>query len=91
MKTFNSHHTYFIVGAYFNSSTFEIDDNLLFIPSEDVKNNGTVVNSKGDKRYRITTNILNPKKSKWAKYIITKQELVQAVLDKFDEMEKYLK
>lgn len=91
MKTFNAHHTYFIVGAYFNSSTFEIDDNLLFIPSEDVIKKGTVINSRGDQRYRITTNILNPKNSKWAKYIISKQELVEAILNKFDEMERYLK
>jgi hypothetical protein len=67
------------------------DDNLLFIPSEDVKKKGTVINSRGDQRYRITTNILNPKNSKWAKNIISKQELVEAILKKFDEMERYLK
>ena len=91
LKTFNSHHTYFVVGAYFNPATFEIDDHLLFLPSEVVKQNGTAINAPSEKRYRIMTNLLRPAKSKWAKYIITIQELVNSILEKFVEMEKYLR
>lgn len=91
MKTFNPHHSYFIVGAYFNPISFEIDDHILFAPSKVVKKVGTIINARGEERFRITTNILKPSKSKWAEYIITKQGLVEAILDKFDEMEKYLK
>ena len=91
MKTFNTHHSYFVVGAYFDVNTFEIDDHILFIPSKIVKNLGTVVNARDEKRYRITTNLLKPGKSKWADYIITKQGLVESILGKFNEMGKYLK
>ena len=91
MKTFNPHHSYFVVGAYFNPISFEIDDHILFVPSKVVKKVGTIINARGEERYRITTNILKPSKSKWAEYIISKQGLVEAILDKFDEMEKYLK
>jgi hypothetical protein len=91
LKTFNPHHSYYVVGAYFNPATFEIDDNVLFVPSEKVKEIGTKINARGEERYRITTNILNPKKSKWAKYVINKQGLVDAIREKFNEMEKYIK
>ena len=91
MKTFNPHHSYFVVGAYFNPISFEIDDHILFVPSKVVKKVGTIINARGEERYRITTNILKPSKSKWAEYIISKQGLVEAILDKFDEMERYLK
>jgi len=91
MKTFNPHHSYFVVGAYFNPISFEIDDHILFVPSKVVKKVGTIINARGEERYRITTNILKPSKSKWAEYIISKQGLVESILDKFDEMEKYLK
>lgn len=91
MKTFNSHHSYYVVGAYFNPSSFEIDNHILFVPSKIVKKLGTVINARGEERYRITTNILKPSKSKWAKYIRTKQGLVEAILEKFSEMGKYLK
>ena len=91
MKTFNPHHSYFVVGAYFNPISFEIDDHILFVPSKVVKKVGTIINARGEERYRITTNILKPEKSKWAEYVITKQGLVEAILNKFDEMEKYLK
>ena len=91
LKTFNPHHSYFVVGAYFNPATFEIDDHLLFIPSKAVKQKGSLVNARGEERYRVTTNLLNPAKSKWAEYVISKQGLVDAILNKFGEMEKYLK
>lgn len=91
LKTFNPHHSYFVVGAYFNPSSFEIDEHILFIPSITVKKLGTLINARGEERYRITTNILKPGKSKWAEYIITKQGLVEAILEKFSEVEKYLK
>jgi len=91
LKTFNPHHSYYVVGAYFNPATFEIDDHVLFVPSEKVKQKGTKINARGEERYRITTNLLNPKKSKWAEYVINKQGLVDAIREKFNEMEKYIK
>ncbi|MBC8193614.1 MAG: hypothetical protein H8E18_14605 [FCB group bacterium] len=91
LKTFNPHHSYFVVGAYFDPATFEIDDHVLFVPSEEVMRKGIKINARGEERYRITTNMLNPNKSKWADYVISKQGLVDAIREKFVEIEKYIR
>lgn len=91
LKTFNPHHSYFVVIAYFNPSTLEIFDYILLIPTEKVKDNALIVNAKYGQRYRVTT-LLNPEsKSKWAKYLIKKSELSNKLLDKFEEMARYIK
>lgn len=91
LKTFNPHHSYYVVIAYFNPATLEIHENILLIPTEEVKGNAVIVNAKYGQRYRVAT-LLNPKsKSKWAKYIIKKSELANRLIEKFEEMAKYVK
>ncbi|RIZ68541.1 MAG: hypothetical protein D0530_11930 [Methylococcales bacterium] len=85
-KTFSPHHSYFVIGAYFNAQKIEIDDNLLLIPSEDVAK----AKLAGGK-YRII-NYLSPKShGKWAPFLIKKTELASKLLEKFEEMSKYIK
>jgi hypothetical protein len=91
LKTFKPHHSYYVVGAYFNPATLDIHDRILFAPSKIVAQRGNLVNKGKDERRRVVTNILNPKKDKWVAYTMTKQDFVIAILDKFDEMGKYLK
>jgi hypothetical protein len=89
-KTFTSHHTYYVAGAYFNPERLEIHDYILLIPSTEVEK-AKISGKAPFERYRITT-ALNPKsKSKWAKYIVEKTELADKLLEKLEEMEKYLK
>ncbi len=91
LKTFNPHHSYYAVIAYFNPSTLEINDHLLMIPSEEVKDNAVIINTKYGQRYRVTTQLNPESKSKWAKFIIKKSELADRLLEKFEEMARYIK
>jgi hypothetical protein len=90
LKTFKPHHSYYVVGAYFNPATLDIHDRILFAPSKIVAQQGGLVNKGKDERRRVVTNILNPQKDKWVPYTMTKQDFVIAILEKFDEMGKYL-
>ena len=48
------------------------------------------VNTKYVQRYRVTTQLNPESKSKWAKYIIRKSELANKLLEKFEEMARYI-
>ena len=91
LKTFNPHHSYYVVIAYFNPSTLEIDDYILLIPTEEVRGNAVIVNTKYGQRYRVTTRLNPESKSKWAKYLVKKSELADKLIEKFEEMSKYIK
>lgn len=91
LKTFNPHHSYYVVGAFFNQGKLEIDDYILLIPTKVIKNKAVPIKAGKEKRFRVAT-ILNPKtKSKWGKYIIKKTELANILIEKFEEMSTYLK
>jgi len=91
LETFNPHHSYYVVIAYFNPSKLEIDDYLLLIPTEEVRENAVIVNTKYGQRYRVTTRLNPESKSKWAKFIIKKSELSNKLLEKFEEMARCIK
>jgi hypothetical protein len=91
LKTFKPHHSYFVVAAYFDPTTLDIHDRILFAPSKVVEREGILVNKGKDERRRIVTNIINPQKDKWVKYSMTKQDFVNEIFKKFSEMGKYLK
>ncbi len=91
MKTFRPHHTFFVVGAYFNPATLALYDNLLFVPTEVVAREGIAINVRGQERRRVTTALSTSSKSKWARYVCPKQDLVNRILDKFAEIERYLR
>ena len=92
VKTFTPHSNYFVVGAFFNPKTLEIDKNILLIPSKDIVENATKVKSKGDVEwYNVATSIADQKSAKWTKYLIRKDELASKLLEKFEEISKYIK
>jgi len=89
-KTFNPHHSYFVLGAYFNPQKIEIDDFLLLVPSEEVAKTNSVKSNQGE-RYRVM-NYLNPdSKGKWANYLVKKTDLANKLIEKFEEMGRYIK
>jgi hypothetical protein len=91
-KNFKPHHTFFVVGAYFDPKEMELSDSILLIPTEVLLKLATrVTMKKGDIRYRIATQLSEKTKSKWRPYIYRKKEIAEIILDKFAEMEKYLK
>ena len=92
VKTFSPHSNYFLVGAFFNPKTLEIEENLLLIPSQDLVKNAIVVRSK--KRgewYRVVSSLDLNSKGKWSDYIVKKIDLASKLLEKFEEIDKYVK
>lgn len=92
VKTFSPHSNYFLVGAFFNPKTLEIEENLLLIPSQDLVKNAIVIRSK--KRgewYRVSSSLDLNSKGKWSNYIVKKTDLASKLLEKFEEIDKYVK
>ncbi len=89
-KTFTPHHSYFVIGAYFDPKRLEIDEHILLIPSDDVAKASVVKTKIGD-RYNVTA-ILDPSsQGRWAKFLIKKSDLANKLIEKFEEIEKYIK
>jgi len=88
-KTFNSHHSFYILAASFNPENMEIDDNLLLVPSHDLERAGT--SPQDGSKLRITSSLKDGTKNKWAKFMIRKQELADKLLEKFEEIDRYVK
>jgi hypothetical protein len=91
-KTFSPHSNFFVVGAFFNPKTLEIDENILLIPSKELVKNAITVNSKKNGEwYRIVSSINNEYTGKWSKFVIKKKELSSKLFEKFHEIEEHLK
>lgn len=89
-KTFTAHHSYFVVGAYFNPQKLEIDENVLLVPSLEVAK-GTVVKSKRGESLRIQNHLSPDSQGRWAPFLIKKTDLANKLIEKFEEMAKYIK
>jgi len=71
-KTFNSHHSYYIVCAYFDLVSMELSNNLLLIPSNCVEDKAILLNHKKRPLYRIVASLNSESKGKWSEYLISK-------------------
>jgi len=56
-----------------------------------VEKEGILVNKGKDERRRIVTNLVKPMKDKWVQFTMSKADFVNAILAKFEEMERYLR
>jgi len=89
-KTFSPHHSYFVIGAYFNPAKMEIHDYLLLIPSEEVAK-APIVRPRSGERFRIVNHLSAESEGRWAPYLVKKSELANKLIEKFEEMGKYIK
>jgi len=89
-KTFTPHHSYFVVGAYFNAQKMEIDENVLLVPSLEVEK-GTVVKSAKRECIRVQNYLSPDSQGKWSPFLIKKTDLANKLLEKFEEMAKYIR
>jgi hypothetical protein len=89
-KTFTPHHSYFVVGAYFNPQKMEIDENVLLVPSLEVEK-GTIVRSKIGERIRVQNYLSPDSQGKWSPFLIKKTDLANKLIEKFEEMAKYIR
>lgn len=90
-NTFSVHNSFYIVGAAFNPLTLELEDRILLIPSKDYDTHSTTITVKGRNKKRFTASLKENTKAQGAKYFIKKVELVEKLMGKFEEMEKYFK
>lgn len=82
------HYSYYIVGAAFNPATLELEDRILLIPSHDLNEKGTHLSSG---KIRVTASLKETSNDLWQPYFIRKQDLVNKLLEKFEEASKYLR
>lgn len=88
-STFKAHHSYFIVGVYFNHQTLEIGDKILFIPSNKICQLGIKL-SNGD--WRITVSMKDGITSgRYKDLLISKEEFVNKLLEKIDALNEVIK
>lgn len=81
-NTFKPHHSYYIVGLSFNQERMEMDDAILFIPSKEIPN---LASQLSDGNWRVTVSMTNGKTTgKYKKYFVTKEELVNKLLERID-------
>lgn len=91
-KALRPHHTVFIVGAYFNPQKMDIDDYLVFIPSEVFVKKANIINRNTEKAlYVLNTPLRIDTHNRFSKFIIKKSNIVTKIFEKFEEIEKYLK
>jgi hypothetical protein len=88
-NTFSIHNSFYVIGVAFNPSTLELEDRILFIPSKDYATNSSTITVKGKNKKRFTASLKENSKALGAKYFIKKTELVEKLMEKFEEMAKY--
>jgi len=91
-KSLRPHHTYYLIGAYFDPKQLELHDLLVFIPTKEIKKEATPIKIKSRGiSYRFTVPLNLESNSRFAKYLIRKTDLVNKLLEKFDYLEEVLK
>jgi len=91
VNTFTPHENYYVVGAFFNPSTLELDEYILLIPSKEIKENAVVVKSNNGELYSIVSSLKKDSNTKWSKFLVKKSDLAKVLIEKFEEMNKYIK
>lgn len=81
-NTFKPHHSYYVIGLMFNQEKMEMDENILFIPSKEIPK---LASKLSDGNWRVTVSFANGKTTgKYKKYFVTKEELVNKLLERID-------
>lgn len=86
-KTFTPHQAYYIVVAYFNPAKLEIHDDILLIPSAVFRKEAVMV--KKYERYQIVSPLERTSRSKWTKYLVTKSEFANKLVEHFEAMNRF--
>jgi len=86
------HHTFFVVGAYYNPQKMDIDDYIVFIPSEVFIKRANIINKgKKNETYVLNTLLRRDANNKFSEFVIRKDNLVTKIFKKFQEIERYYK
>lgn len=88
-KTFNPHQAYYVVAAFFDPAALEIRDAILLIPSDVFKREAILV--KKLERYQLVAPLERDSRSKWAKYLVTKSEFANKLIEHFEAMNRFIR
>ena len=86
-KTFKPHQAYYVVAAYFDPATLAIRDDIFLIPSEEFKREAVPV--KKYDRLQIVAPLGRESRSKWTKYLVSKSELANRLIEHFEAMNRF--
>lgn len=89
-NTFKQHHANYLVGISYEPNTAEIGEDILFMPSKKVIEMASTVQNNGKEYYRIQVTYSKAKSSKYKKYFMSKQDFVESLLEKFENMHEIL-
>lgn len=87
-KNFKAHHSYYLLGVSFNPQTLTIDEPILMVPSKDVQEKAIKLS---DGKYRVVASLKNGSKDLWQQYMVTKEQLISNLFEKFAIMEEHYK
>ena len=76
-KTFTTNDNFFVVGVSFNKDAMDVDDKILFVPSEFVEEHGTLL----DGQIQITVPYTEDCESVWSPYFIKKSQLAGKIIE----------
>lgn len=85
-NTFKSHHSFYLVAVSFNKQTLEIDDKILFIPSEVIEEKAIRL-SNGN--LRLVASLKNGSQNQWCPYIVSKLQLAEKIIEIISSMNRY--
>lgn len=85
-STFKPHYSFYIVGVSFNKKSLEIENKILFIPSEVVYEKAIRLS---DGNLRIVASLQDGSQNQWCPYIITKAQLAEKIIEAISDMNKY--
>jgi len=88
IKKQKPHYSYYVVGAAFNPATLELEDRLLLIPSHELDTHGVHLKNGTT---RVTASLKANSQDVWQQFFIRKQDLVNHLLEKFEEAARYLR
>lgn len=85
-NTFKAHHSFYLVAVSFNKQTLEIDDKILFIPSE-VIDEKAIRLSNGN--LRLVASLKDGSQNQWCPYIVSKAQLAEKIIEIISNMDRY--
>jgi hypothetical protein len=91
-NNFKPHHSFFVVGAYFDPKRIDIFDYLVFIPTEEfVKRAVLVREGQKEAMYALRCRLSDEGTGRFTEFIVKKENLVNKIFEKFQEIEKYIR
>lgn len=85
---FKAHHSYFLIGVPFDSQSMQMGEKILCVPSKQVLEKA-IVSSSG--KLRIVASLKSNSKDQWQEFMLSKEQFIEVLFNKFALMEEHYK